>query len=131
MVTATEPRYTRADYLRLPEGYPAQLVDGALVREPSPAPWHQWVTARLYNSLCDRVGRSRVLFSPVDLTIDDRNVYQPDVMVFERPGFKRSNETLFLQMAESGAVDKPALAPIGFGVSTLRKESPNEKPAGS
>lgn len=43
------------------------------------------------------------------------------VVLFERPPYKLSNETLFLQMAESGAVDKPALAPIGFGVSTLRE----------
>ena len=43
------------------------------------------------------------------------------VVLFDRPPYKRSVETLFLQMAESGAVDKPALAPIGFGVSTLRK----------
>jgi hypothetical protein len=44
------------------------------------------------------------------------------VVVFARPSFKQSNETLFLQIAESGAVDKPALAPIGFGVSAVRKE---------
>jgi len=44
------------------------------------------------------------------------------VVVFGRPSFKQSNETLFLQIAESGAVDKPALAPIGFGVSAVRKE---------
>jgi hypothetical protein len=43
------------------------------------------------------------------------------VVVFERPSFKQSNETLFLQMAESGAVDRPALAPIGFGISSLRE----------
>jgi len=43
------------------------------------------------------------------------------VVLFERPPYKRSMETLFLQLAESGAVDKPALAPIGFGVSTLRE----------
>lgn len=45
------------------------------------------------------------------------------VVVFERPPYKQSNETLFLQMAESGAVDRPALAPIGFGVSTLREDA--------
>jgi hypothetical protein len=39
------------------------------------------------------------------------------VVVFQRPSFKQSNETLFLQMAESGAVDRPALAPIGFGIT--------------
>ncbi len=49
------------------------------------------------------------------------------VAVFERPPYKQSNETLFLQMAESGAVDKPALAPIGFGVSSMREETRNEK----
>lgn len=39
------------------------------------------------------------------------------LVVFDRPSFKQSSETLFLQMAESGSVDRPALAPIGFGVS--------------
>ncbi len=43
------------------------------------------------------------------------------VVVFERPPYKQSNETLLLQMAESGAVDRPALAPIGFGVTTSRE----------
>ncbi len=42
------------------------------------------------------------------------------VMIFERPSFKQSSETLFLQVADSGAVDKPALAPIGFGISSFR-----------
>jgi hypothetical protein len=43
------------------------------------------------------------------------------VVVFRRPSFKHSTETLFLQMAESGAVDRPALAPIGFGISNFRE----------
>ena len=45
------------------------------------------------------------------------------VVVFTRPNFKQSNESVFLQIAESGAVDRPALAPIGFGVSAVRKEA--------
>jgi hypothetical protein len=44
------------------------------------------------------------------------------VLIFQRPSFKQSNETLLLQMADSGAVDRPALAPIGFGISSLRKK---------
>ena len=49
------------------------------------------------------------------------------VVVFNRPPFKQSNETLFLQMAETGAVDRPALAPIGFGISSYdyREEGSN------
>ena len=44
------------------------------------------------------------------------------VAVFERPPYKQSSETLLLQVAESGAVDRPALAPIGFGVSTAQED---------
>ncbi len=39
-------------------------------------------------------------------------------VLFMRPPYKQSSEILLLQVAESGAVDRPALAPIGFGVST-------------
>jgi hypothetical protein len=49
------------------------------------------------------------------------------VVVFTRPNLKQSNESLFLQIAESGAVDKPALAPIGFGVSAIREEASNDE----
>ena len=48
------------------------------------------------------------------------------VVVFERPSFKQSNETLFLQLADSGAVDLPALAPIGFGISSFQGGSAYE-----
>ena len=41
------------------------------------------------------------------------------VVVFQRPPYKESNETLFLWVAEAGAIDKPTLAPIGFGVNTF------------
>jgi hypothetical protein len=43
-------------------------------------------------------------------------------VLFARPPYKQSTEMLLLQVAESGAVDRPALAPIGFGVSTSWEE---------
>lgn len=49
------------------------------------------------------------------------------VVVFMRPNFKQSNESIFLQVAESGAVDRPALAPVGFGVSAVRKEGGDDE----
>lgn len=49
------------------------------------------------------------------------------VAVFRRPAFKQSNETVYLQMAESGAVDMPALAPIGFGVSAVQQEAKDDE----
>ena len=44
------------------------------------------------------------------------------VVLFERPPYKQSSERLLLQVAESGAVDRPALAPIGFGISTASED---------
>ena len=52
------------------------------------------------------------------------------VVLFERPPYKQSNETLFLQMAEAGAVDHPALAPIGFGISTSQEEEHDRRKNG-
>ncbi len=49
-------------------------------------------------------------------------------VVFDRPPYKQSNETLLLQIAEAGAVDHPALAPIGFGISTLKEDSTHGQP---
>jgi hypothetical protein len=43
------------------------------------------------------------------------------VALFERPSFKQSNETMLLQIADTGDIDRPALAPIGFGISSLRE----------
>jgi hypothetical protein len=44
------------------------------------------------------------------------------VVVFERPPIKQSTEKLMLQIADSGAVDQPTLAPISF-----RQTTPLEK----
>ena len=84
MVTYAPTRFTRDDYMRLPEGFPAQLIDGALVKEPAPVPYHQFTLSRLQRLLVETIGWARVLFSPVDLTIDDENVFQPDLVVFSR-----------------------------------------------
>jgi hypothetical protein len=37
------------------------------------------------------------------------------VVAFDRPAFKQSHESYFLQIAESGAVDQPSLVPIDLG----------------
>ncbi len=77
--------YTRADYLRLPEGFPAQLIRGHLVKEPAPTYGHQTVASLIHARLAGLVGAARVLEAPVDVPIDEHNVYQPDVVVFREP----------------------------------------------
>jgi Uma2 family endonuclease len=75
------PRFTRSDYERLPEGFPAQLVAGGLVKEPSPTYGHQYVASVLHARLAALVGLGRALHAPQDVGVDEFNVYQPDVLV--------------------------------------------------
>ena len=73
--------FTRTDYARLPEGFPAQLVAGELVREPAPTYGHQYVQRRLLTLLDRLVPGDRLVFAPADVGIDDFNVFQPDIVV--------------------------------------------------
>lgn len=73
--------FTRADYDRLPEGFPAQLVEGFLVKEPAPTYGHQALVVNLLLSLAPFVDRRLLVPAPSDVGIDDLNVYQPDVLV--------------------------------------------------
>ena len=73
--------FTRADYDQLPEGFPAQLVEGFLVKEPAPTYHHQRIETRILAHLVALVGPDRAIPSPTDVGIDDHNVYQPDIVV--------------------------------------------------
>ena len=68
----------------------------------------KWTTSDQLPVLAYRLDRERL----------EPNGRANGVVVFERPTFKQAKQSLFLQQADSGAVDQPALAPIGFGVST-------------
>jgi len=76
--------YTRANYDRLPEGFPAQLIEGCLVKEPSPTCRHQRLETRILMQLVALVGPDRALPVPADVGLDEHNVYQPDVVVLRQ-----------------------------------------------
>jgi len=83
-----------------------RTTSGKLIRH------EKWSTAEQLQVLDFRLNRRRL--GPSERA--------DGVVVFDRPPYKQSSETLLLQVAESGAVDRPALAPIGFGVSTSRED---------
>ena len=91
---------------------PPQIQLAGKVKKGFPVKRSRWGTSEQLVVMDFRLARRRI--GPAERT--------DGVVVFGRPSFKQSNETLFLQIAESGAVDRPALAPIGFGVSAIRKE---------
>ncbi len=75
---------TYADYAALPDdGHRYQLLEGELVMTPSPNLWHQEISIQLASELLRYVqtrGLGRVFAAPLDVTLDDRNVLQPDIL---------------------------------------------------
>ena len=75
--------YTYADYEKLPEGAPYQLIGGDLIKEPSPVPYHQILSMRIEFELVKFVEERDlgvVLDAPMDVYLSETEVYQPDIM---------------------------------------------------
>lgn len=78
--------YTYEDYLKIPEepGYRFEILEGMLVREPSPSMHHQRVSRELGRQLMvffdhfDPEGE--LFFGPLDVTLTPHNVLQPDIL---------------------------------------------------
>jgi len=77
--------FTRTDWERLPEGFPAQLIQGALVKEPAPSYGHQRIASRIHLALATLLGPDRVPLTPADVLVDEENVFQPDVVALPVP----------------------------------------------
>ncbi len=83
--TGEKNNFTYQDYLLLPEdtGYHYEVLEGLLVKEPSPNVNHQRVSRRLQRILedyfweCDSDGE--VFDAPLDVTFSDITVVQPDI----------------------------------------------------
>lgn len=78
--------YTYEDYLKLPEepGYRFEILEGFLVKEPSPSLQHQRVSRELgyqLKTFFDDFDPEGELFdAPLDVTLTDCNVVQPDIL---------------------------------------------------
>jgi Uma2 family endonuclease len=71
---------TIADYRKLPpDDWRYQLIDGEIVMAPAPSFFHQRILSALED---EELGQ--VLCAPLDLFLDDNNVYQPDVHFISR-----------------------------------------------
>ena len=83
MITLKEKTYNIKDYKLLPEGAPYQLIEGELIMTPAPSPLHQIISANIFEKI-RRVSREKniglVLYSPVDVYLDEKNAYQPDIV---------------------------------------------------
>lgn len=80
-----EKKYTYQDYLKIPweQGARYELLEGLLVKEPAPNVSHSRVSRRLLQILEEYFLKtdpgSEIFASPVDVTLGDINVVQPDL----------------------------------------------------
>lgn len=77
-------RYTEKDYQLLEEGAPFQLINGDLVMSPSLTLKHQIVNGKLFMFISKHLEKNDLgglcLFSPIDVVLDDENIFQPDLI---------------------------------------------------
>jgi Uma2 family endonuclease len=83
IITDGKPRYTYADYEKLPEGSQYQLIGGDLVTNPSPSPKHQMTSRKIEFELVKFVEErnlGEVLDAPMDVFLSETEVFQPDII---------------------------------------------------
>lgn len=75
--------WTVDDYLQLEESNaPCELINGELFMSPSPTPLHQIISSSLNDLLKAEAEKKGgiVFYAPIDLFIDRKNVFQPDLV---------------------------------------------------
>lgn len=120
-------RKSVADYARLPEGTPIQLIDGEFIMSPSPVRKHQRIITRLGNQLyiaAEAPNFGEVYYAPFDVHVSRNDVYQPDILFV-------SNEHLHY-IEEDGVHGPPdlvieILSPSTAGFDLLLKKDGYEK----
>ena len=77
---------TAADLEEMPDdGHRYELIDGALIVTPSPAVPHQVVVGNVYSALRAVCPHDvRVMLAPLDITVSELTVMQPDLLVATR-----------------------------------------------
>lgn len=79
----TRPRKTAADYMRLPEGTLAELIEGEIFMSPSPKLRHQLIVQNLNLELAGHVRSHKlgvVCVSPLDVHLPSGDIVQPDLI---------------------------------------------------
>jgi len=84
-ITKDKKDVTYQDYLKIPEepGYQFEVLEGSLVKEPSPNVMHQRVSRRMQRTLEDYFRKvdpeGEIFDAPLDVTLSDTTVVQPDL----------------------------------------------------
>lgn len=110
--------FTYEDYKLLPEdGSRWEVLDGDLVREPAPRPFHQIVGDNLFHLMYAHVrshGLGIVISSPLDVVLSEENVVQPEFVFIPTDRFNI--------VTEDNVSGAPALAVEVLSPSTRHRD---------
>ena len=82
-VTAAQAKLTYADYARTPDDERYELLDGLLIKIPTPLVYHQRVLGNLLYRVAPFVSERRlghVYSRPTDVVLSDTTVVEPDIL---------------------------------------------------
>jgi Uma2 family endonuclease len=77
------PRKTIEDYLSLPEGTRAELIEGEILMSPSPKELHQRIVGNLFawlKAFIQEHSLGRIYVAPFDVHLPSGDVVQPDLI---------------------------------------------------
>ncbi len=117
----TQPvkKLTYQDYLEIPDepGYRFEILDGMLIKEPSPSYIHQRASRKLERILEDYFWQvdpdGEIFDAPLDVTLPDFNVVQPDILYIS------GQQNILTETRIDGP---PALVVEVLSTSTARKD---------
>jgi Uma2 family endonuclease len=85
MASQTTTKLTYEDYVKLPDdGNRYEIIDGELIVNPAPVPFHQLVVGEIWFALKSYFrehGGGKVLQSPIDVILEESGIVQPDLIV--------------------------------------------------
>jgi len=83
-----EDIWTYQDYLELPsDGKIYEIIGGKLFMTPAPTPKHQKISRNIEILMWDYVRKNKlgeVYYAPIDVTFDELNTVQPDLLYISR-----------------------------------------------
>jgi Uma2 family endonuclease len=88
METMVKPPRTGMEAFKLmPEGTLCQLINDVLIMSPAPTPRHQHFAKQVFKAierLVEMKDLGEVFFSPIDVYLNENNVFQPDIVFISK-----------------------------------------------
>ncbi|MEW6619844.1 MAG: Uma2 family endonuclease [bacterium] len=88
ILATKEEKWTYEDYVQFPDdGKRYQIIQGEVYMSPAPVPYHQRISAKLFEILQQFVKINKlgeVFYAPCDVLFSDEDVVQPDIFFISK-----------------------------------------------